>query len=151
MEQLDPEHPNFMESVLSLLENDPAPESYWNRRWSLGGPKTAAPVALVGKRRASAMLSNVLLPFLAANGKSSALSQELLRRLPAEEDNSLIRQAAHDLFGPDHNPEFYRSGLRQQGLLHIFHAYCLGDRSACRHCTLPDTLATVTQPLGLKT
>jgi hypothetical protein len=141
VEALRPGQSDFWDRGLALLENHPAPPSYWNRHWSIGGPRTAVPVALLGRRRAAALLANVLLPFLAASGRPEALDLDLLRRLPAEEDNSLIRQTAHDLFGPDHTPALYRSGLKQQGLLHVFHAYCLGDKSGCRNCPLPDMLA----------
>ena len=60
----------------------------------------------------------------------------LLPHLPAEEDNALIRRTAHALFGHDHNPALYRDGLKQQGLLQIFHDFCLNDRTACRDCAL---------------
>ena len=36
-----------------------------------------------------------------------------------------IREAAHQLLGPDHNPAMYRSGLRQQGLLQIYFDFCV--------------------------
>jgi hypothetical protein len=64
-----------------------------------------------------------------------------LRRLPPEENNQIVRQTAHNLLGPDHNPDLYRSGLRQQGLIQIFHDFCLTDRSRCGNCALLKSLA----------
>ena len=106
---------------------------YWTRRLSLGGKLQKAPVALLGPGRVAAMLSNVIVPFLAATGRKVA---PLLNELPAEEDNNLIRHTAFALFGRDHNPASYQAALRQQGLLQIFHDFCLNNRSACRECGL---------------
>jgi len=55
----------------------------------------------------------------------------------------LIKQTALRLFGQDHTPRLYRSGLRRQGLLQIHHDYCLGDRSLCAACPFPKTLEAV--------
>ena len=40
--------------------------------------------------------------------------------------NSLMRQTAHALFGPDHPPSLYRDTLRRQGLMQVFYDYALG-------------------------
>jgi hypothetical protein len=85
------------------------------------------------------MISNVVVPFMAAT-RPETISMALLRRLPPEEDNNIIRQTAYALLGPDRNPSLYRTGLRQQGLIQIFHDYCLNDRSGCRSCPLPEIL-----------
>ena len=138
---LHAESPSFWKDAISLFEPSLSSSSYWSRRWSLGGPATPARVALVGERRAAAMVANVLLPFLAASGRREMLNIELLREMPPEETNSVIKQTAHAIFGPDHSPSIYRTGLRNQGLIHIFNEYCLPDKSACAKCPLPETLA----------
>lgn len=106
---------------------------YWRRRLTFGGRIQKHEVRLIGTRRLASILSNVVLPFLAASGTDVS---SLLADLPAEEDNSLIRQTAHVLFGRDHNPALYRRGIRQQGLLQIFHDFCLNRRNACEDCRL---------------
>ena len=111
---------------------------YWRRRLSLGGKPQPSDAALLGSGRVAAILSNVVIPFLASTGADIG---PLLNSLPAEEDNNLIRQTAFALFGRDHNPAFYHTGLRQQGLMQIFHDFCLNNRSACRDCALSRTLA----------
>jgi len=58
-----------------------------------------------------------------------------------------VRQTAHNLFGPAHPPVLYRTGVRRQGLLQIFHDYCLNDRSRCAGCTFPALLAAWKQGL----
>ena len=92
----------------------------------------------MGSARIAAMLANVVIPFLAAQGTDV---RPLLGHLPPEEDNSLVRQTAHALFGRDHNPSLYAGGLRRQGLLQIFHDFCL-TRVGCRTCRLAEALAT---------
>jgi len=96
--------------------------NYWNTHLSWKAPCT--PTALVGTARANAIVTNILVPWKAATG-----SEELnLERLPVEPTNSIIRQTAHTLFGPDHTPKVYRSALARQGLIQIFHDYVITHR-----------------------
>ena len=127
------------EILLRMLEVNPSPPTYWNQRLALGG-KPQPCSSLVGERRAAAILSNVILPFLAATDRLDLDRANLLRRIPVEEDNSLIRETALHLLGPDHNPAVYRTGLRQQGLLQVFHDFCLNNRAGCKTCPLLQAL-----------
>ncbi len=114
------------------------PLDYWNFRISFGSPIRDNPVAILGKPRLSALCANVLLPFLAVTGHPT---ETLIKALPPEQNNSIIRQTAHALFGRDHNPMLYsKSALRQQGLMQIFHDFCIRDRSGCEECALPSAL-----------
>ncbi len=152
----------WMDQAMAWLQPDA--DTYWRHRLTLGGRQQSAAVSLIGGRRTAAIISNVILPLLAAltrhdealspgrsapaqpggrsGDPSSFPSIEILRRLPTEEDNSIIRQAAQNLLGPDHNPKLYRTGLRQQGLIQIFHDFCLNDRSHCAACPLVGRLAS---------
>lgn len=116
-------------------------DAYWDHRVAWGGVRLKQPLALVGEDRAQALVVNVIVPFLAAAGRSEALPADLLARLPRETSNSLVRQTAHNLFGSHHPGSLYATGVRRQGLLQIFHDYCLNDRSRCAACTFPDLLA----------
>ena len=84
-----------------------------------------------------AIVINILIPFLTATGHDITA---LLERLPAETSNALTRQAAHVLFGRDHNPALHRTGVRRQGLLQIFHDFCLVHGADCQTCPLPEAL-----------
>ena len=130
------------DSLLALFDLPDAP--YWVRRLSFSSAPAKEPVALVGQARAQAILVNLLLPAFAAMGAPAEAWKPLLAALPAEEANELIRQTALRLFGPDHAPRLYRSGLRRQGLIQIHHDYCLGDRSLCAACPFPASI----QPEG---
>ena len=98
------------------------PDNFWNTHISW---KTAcAPMALVGRSRANAIITNLIIPYCAATG-GMALE---LDTLPVEPLNSIIRETAHALFGPDHPPSLYRSALARQGLIQIFHDYLITHR-----------------------
>lgn len=98
------------------------PDNFWAARttWK----STCAPHALVGPPRADAILVNILVPFRAATGRPLPD----LATLPAEPANSILRQTAYALFGPDHTPKTYRSALARQGLIQVFHDYLLTRR-----------------------
>jgi hypothetical protein len=74
---------------------------------------------------------NVLVPYRAAHGLSIA---PLLAALPAEPENAMTCEVAHALFGRDHRPPLRGSGLYTQGLLQIFHDFCVQHRSDCGAC-----------------
>lgn len=129
------------EKLLALFDLPEAP--YWANRLSFSSAPAKESVALVGKSRAQAILVNLLLPAFAAMGAPSEAWKSLLDNLPAEESNDLIKQTALRLFGQDHSPRLYRSGLRRQGLIQIHHDYCLGDRSLCAACPFPKTVESL--------
>jgi len=116
-------------------------DSYWSRHLSLRTEATETIHHLIGEQRASAIISNVYIPFLAATEQSCLFSEGILAALPGESKNAIIRQTAHTLFGRDHNSKLYNKGLLQQGLLQIFHDFCLNDRSRCAQCSLPAALS----------
>jgi len=127
--------------LLELFDLTQAP--YWPRRLSYSSAPAAAPIALIGASRAKAILVNLLLPAFAAMGAPAKAWKRLLAKLPAEAGNQLIQDTALRLFGQDHSPSLYRSGLRRQGLIQIHHDYCLGDRTQCAACPFPDTVKAI--------
>lgn len=115
-------------------------DSYWAWRGSFAAPRYARPESLMGQGRAATILNNVMLPWWAATG-SISLESTLLDTLPPEDPNRVIKHTAHALFGHDHPSSLYHSGLRQQGLLQIFHDFCLSSKNGCAGCPLPIALA----------
>ena len=113
---------------------------FWDFRLTLTGQRAAKPAALLGEARADAILINVCVPFLAAHGCGAPFAKELLAQLPVEQDNAVLRETAFALFGRDVPNSLLRDGLRRQGLIQIFHDYCLNDRSRCATCPLPALL-----------
>ncbi len=111
--------PSLAKDEKQLTEFKP---NYWTTHMSW---KTECdPMALVGQSRANAIITNILVPWRAATGAAELK----LGQLPAEPTNSIIRQTAHTLFGPDHTPKAYRSALARQGLIQIFHDYLITHR-----------------------
>lgn len=115
-------------------------DPFWSTRLTLRGEQQAKPIALIGKARATAIVVNVLLPLAAGHAKYSANVLTALDHLPQEAENALVKQTAYYLFGRDHSPSLYRDTLARQGLLQIFHDFCMSDRSRCASCTFPQTL-----------
>lgn len=126
--------------MLNVLTELPA-GSYWERRLGFSGPGSGRKIALVGAERAAAIACNVVVPFMAATGRLKNGSGGILDHLPAAHHDGVVRRTASALFGRDHNPALYRTGLRQQGLLQICHDFCENDRSACKDCALPSLIA----------
>lgn len=103
----------------TLTKFDP---NFWNTH--ISWKTQCEPTALVGQSRANAIVTNILIPWRAATGATELN----LDRLPVEPSNSIIRQTAHTLFGPDHTPKVYKSALARQGLIQIFHDYVITHR-----------------------
>jgi hypothetical protein len=104
---------------------------YWTRRLSMGLPPRPSAIRLIGSGRLTVLMLNVLIPYRAAHGLSVA---PLLASLPSEPDNAVTREVAHALFGPDGHAPLNCGGLCAQGLLQIFHDFCVPHRADCSSC-----------------
>lgn len=91
---------------------------FWSTHTGWSGKEK--PAELVGAGRMKAIELNVFAPFRLAKGDGDALE-----KLPAEPMNSVIRETAYTLFGPDHSPKLYRSALARQGLIQVFSDFVL--------------------------
>ncbi|MEI7899614.1 MAG: DUF2851 family protein [bacterium] len=113
---------------------------FWNQRLAFSSvPDTSLTLALLGESRTAAILTNVVLPFYAAE---EALPKGVLDHLPPEDLSAPMRLTALHLFGRDHNPARYAdSGLLQQGLLQIHLDFCLTAKPGCDACALCTALA----------
>lgn len=98
------------------------PTNHWSTH--INWKSRCKPTSLVGAARANAIVTNILVPWRAATGETPLN----LEKLPTEPSNSIIRQTAHALFGPDHTPKIYRTALARQGLIQIFHDYLIPHR-----------------------
>lgn len=97
-------------------------QCFWNMHIGWSGKEK--PAELVGKDRLNAIELNVFVPYWLAKGDATAMEN-----LPVEPMNSVIRETAFTLFGPDHSPKLYRSALARQGLIQIFNDFILAGRS----------------------
>ena len=120
--------------------------AYWNHHLSLGGQRQEKSIALLGRNRVNAILTNVFIPFRGTLDGEQPIPSGLLDQLPREDDNQVVRQTAYFLFGRDHSPSLYNTGLRRQGLVQVFHDFCLIDRSRCATCPFPNALRNYRDP-----
>lgn len=128
----------MVDQYISDIFTAQEPLDYWHNHISLASPQRKKPIAIIGKSRIAAIKANIIIPFLAASGYNIT---HLTENLPPEQSNIIIRQTAHALLGRDHNPNLYsKNGMRQQGLIQIFHDFCINDRSNCKSCPLPQAL-----------
>lgn len=114
--------------------------TFWNQRLTFASPPDSThPHALLGEGRCAAIITNVILPFLAAEG---LLPEEAVCYLPPEDISAPMRLTALHLFGRDHNPAaFYAdNGLLEQGLIQIHLDFCLAAAPNCEECTLCEAL-----------
>lgn len=110
---------------------------YWKNRLGLSGQHHAERTELIGPDRAAAIMTNVVVPFMMARGETMT---PYIDALPTEADNAHHRQTRNALFGRDHNPSLFRTGLVQQGLLQVLHDFCLNARQDCRGCRFVEAL-----------
>lgn len=94
--------------------------------------------ALLGRARIDALLVNILLPFWLAH-KSEIKMKKLTHLIPKTPPNALTKYTAHALFGPDVPSSLTSCGLRQQGLLQIFHDFCM--TGSCCECEFVQALS----------
>lgn len=128
----------FIRKAMNMLGEIEDP--FWSHHHTWSSSRQKERIALIGCARAASIVTNVFIPFLAAQGVSENLHSVLLL-LPAEADNSVLRHAAHTLFGSDQASSLYRKGIRQQGLIQIFQDYCISNRSLCAECAFPEILS----------
>jgi hypothetical protein len=112
------------ESVSSGLAEEILQDCFWSR--SAGWKSAVKQAALVGSGRMSALDLNVFIPFRLTQAQCG-----VLKHIPAEPLNSVHRETAFTLFGPDHSPRLYRSAMARQGLVQMFHDLPLLIRQVC--------------------
>jgi hypothetical protein len=105
--------------------------------------RLAQPARLVGDGRMADILVNVALPFIAAHGTRGGdedrrrLAEETYMALPKLQGNRLLTEAGHRLFVPPSRcRDLLRSACTQQGLLALYHDFCLTLGGECGNCPL---------------
>ena len=139
----DNDRPRELQTLVATLALPASAAPYWAVHCDFGVPLCGAPQSLIGTERAREILVNVLLPFFSAYGAvagDAALSDwaiTLFRRAPAGGMNHLVRAMRDDVFSL---PSRYvpMTAARQQGLLHIYHAWCREKR--CDACAVGQML-----------
>ena len=140
--------PKLLRGVLGLVKKSPidneprwlengfivAGSDYWENHFDFGG-LTGRASSLIGYEKAAAIVINTVLPFTAAWAELDSdtglkkKAAEIYRRYPGRGDNELIRYMKQQL---SISTGMRFSVCQQQGLIHIFNAYC--RRRKCFDC-----------------
>jgi hypothetical protein len=146
-------HPKFLEKVVGAIESggDPAKffanirDDYWSYHFTLGSKTQSRVVELIGASRAQEIVTNVVLPFVAALAENQAddgLRAKAKARydaLRAGPSNAVTRLAGMQLFEAQSTArKIIKTARQQQGLMQIFQDFCLNDKSACHQCQFPE-------------
>ncbi len=144
---------SFLEKVVGAIESEGDPvklfasvrDDYWSHHFTLGGKTQRRATELIGTSRAKEIVTNVVLPFMAAlarhdgneilHGKAKARFDGLR----AGAANSIVRLASQQLFEASATArKIVKTERQQQGLMQIFQDFCLNDKSACQQCQFPE-------------
>ncbi len=113
-------------------------EGYWASHYDFGLPsKPGTCRALLGRERASAVIINVILPFIffwsqkVAEPRLGQKAREIFEGYPRLGMNSIEQHMLHQLAI---SPELANSARRQQGLIHLYKAFC--TQGKCGECDL---------------
>ncbi len=114
---------------------------YWSHHYTLTSKPSPSQLALLGDNRILDIQTNVLMPFLHANGRKIEHSF-LNTRTPLS--NREVDVACHRLLPdrPDATKRYSQTIAGQQGLLEIYHSYCCHDLSDCLQCPFPENLSS---------
>lgn len=125
----------IVNNVVKNLDNE-----FWERHYTLRAAPSDRRFRLIGRDRLHDILGNVIFP--GAIGVREDLWEAFLG-LGAVDSNRKLRRAALRLFGParDRRKLFTSCYYQQQGLLQIYHDFCLEDVSECASCPFPEQLA----------
>jgi len=140
--------PGLLQGILRLVKKAPAGterrwlesglavagHGYWENHFDFGVFSGRAS-ALIGYEKASAIVTNTILPFAAAWGELDSDSKlkkkagEIYRSYPRTGDNELTRYMKQQL---RLRPDIRLSACQQQGLIHLFNTYC--RQRNCTRC-----------------
>ena len=128
--------PRFAARCLESLLLEGASRGYWALHWDFG-LCLRRPAGLIGRQRAAEIAINAFLPALVAWASltgDTVLEGRVLdayRCYPKRGDNEISRYVATRITGVP-RPRVARSACRQQGLLHIYRAWC--EEKRCGEC-----------------
>ena len=133
---------NFEKGVNNSLNKSSDP--YWNHHYTLNSAATEGSMKLIGKERQRDILGNVILPSIISLGDDrSEAAWSGYRDLRGASINQKLRRAGLRLFGAEEDRKklFTSYYHQQQGLLQIYHDFCLEDASNCENCPFPEQLS----------
>lgn len=126
------------QAVLDFIEKVQHP--FWSLRHTLHAQPSGRPIALLGRQLGLELLANHLIPLALAEDPAFGVGS--YHKLAGTAGNDALRRVALRLFGSHESAQpWLRRLSHQQGLLQIYHDFCLEDVSDCSQCRFPEQLA----------
>jgi hypothetical protein len=102
---------------------------------------SAQPAALLGSSRLTDIVTNIWLPYLAAQAECARdevalqLTHDAMKLLPRQHSNLLLDEACHRfLTPPSREKQILRHAIQQQGMMDIYQKFCLALNHDCNEC-----------------
>lgn len=133
----------FIEAMLSALSLH---DGRWDRWINFHKPKKP-PAAVMGRSRALELAVNVILPAMHAYGQledrrgAADFAAAAWKKLPAMQDNTVIRTVSAKWFGDDESVAVLKkSAAAGQGAIQLYREFCLECAGDCDGCRLRESL-----------
>lgn len=141
-----PESPREIREAVNNLVAELAVEDtddYWAHHFTLGGKRSARPLALIGKDSARSLLFNVVLPTAiiwtrgAGDVRLENSLHHFIARFPPLAPNEVTTFMQRRIFSDEQRADrLLRVELRRQGLFHLFSDCCNNYERDCSECLL---------------
>jgi len=132
---------NTMSLFMELFDN------HWSHYYTFGGKRLKTKGRLIGKKRATVIFINIIIPVLLTYARKRGDSQLEGRLFMAFKQhsklspNNVTRFMGYRILGKDlQEAKVVNTARRQQGLLQIFKDFCESDDIACERCVLLQTI-----------
>jgi hypothetical protein len=124
--------PDAFARILSAV-TDP----FWEQHATLTGQPLPSKQALIGDERIHDLLVNIFWPLVFADDPAAARDGLASITAAPNKHAEIARQRLLDALPV----QKLNNALTQQGLLQIYHDYCLHDQTDCEQCLFPDLVA----------
>ena len=112
---------------------------FWSHHHTLTSARSASAISVFGKNLALELAANHLIPLALHEGR---FTYDDYFRLRHSAINQKLKRCGIRLFGSEQAAKpFLRRLCHQQGMLQLYHDFCLEDFSNCEQCPFPEQLS----------
>ncbi len=112
---------------------------FWSHHHTLTSARSVSAISVFGKNLALELAANHLIPLALHEGR---FTYDDYFRLRHSAINQKLKRCGIRLFGSEEAAKpFLRRLCHQQGMLQLYHDFCLEDFSDCENCPFPEQLS----------